>query len=113
MKECASHSTCQNVVDVHCLYVLTGMQMLLDSKGNEPFWEQQLDGLNWTARDILAFLAKHPEDVQQVNRSVYTWRDAFNETNRAIQTISRFMEVKICCVHCLEMAYGFFFEMLQ
>jgi len=68
------------------------VRTLLDSRSNDHFWEQQLDGLDWTAKDILAFLAKHPEDVQSANGSVYTWREAFNETDQAIQTISRFME---------------------
>ncbi|XP_042098875.1 phospholipid-transporting ATPase ABCA1 isoform X1 [Ovis aries] len=68
------------------------VRTLLDSRGNDDFWEQRLEGLDWTAKDIVAFLAKHPEDVQSTNGSVYTWREAFNETNRAIQTISRFME---------------------
>lgn len=68
------------------------VRTLLHSKGTEHFWEQQLDGLDWTAKDIMTFLAKHPEDVQSINGSVYTWREAFNETDQAIQTISRFME---------------------
>nr|XP_045371217.1 phospholipid-transporting ATPase ABCA1 isoform X6 [Camelus bactrianus] len=68
------------------------VRTLLDSRGNDHFWEQRLEGLDWTAKDIVAFLAKHPEDVQSTNGSVYTWREAFNETNQAIQTISRFME---------------------
>ena len=55
-------------------------------------------GLDWTAQDIVAFLAKYPEDVPSANGSVYTWREAFNETSRAVQTISRFMEVRICSV---------------
>lgn len=68
------------------------VRTLLNSRGNDRFWEQRLVGLDWTARDILAFLAKYPEDVQSANGSVYTWREAFNETSRAVQTISRFME---------------------
>ncbi|KAF4019568.1 hypothetical protein G4228_011168 [Cervus hanglu yarkandensis] len=68
------------------------VRTLLDSRGNDDFWEQRLEGLDWKAKDIVAFLAKHPEDVQSTNGSVYTWREAFNETNQAIQTISRFME---------------------
>ncbi|MXQ93868.1 hypothetical protein E5288_WYG008118 [Bos mutus] len=68
------------------------VRTLLDSRGNDDFWEQRLEGSDWTAKDIVAFLAKHPEDVQSTNGSVYTWREAFNETNQAIQTISRFME---------------------
>ncbi|XP_027628464.1 ATP-binding cassette sub-family A member 1 isoform X1 [Tupaia chinensis] len=68
------------------------VRTLLDSRGNDHFWEQQLNGLDWTVQDIMAFLAKHPEDVQSVNGSVYTWREAFNETSQAVRTISRFME---------------------
>lgn len=77
-------------------------QTLVNSRGNERFWEQRLAGLDWTPNDIMAFLAKHPEDVPSANGSVYTWREAFNETNQAIQTISRFMEVRICSMHPLE-----------
>lgn len=86
-------------------------QTLLDSRGNDRFWEQKLDGLDWTAQDIMAFLAKNPEDVQSPNGSTYTWREAFNETNQAIQTISRFMEVRVCCAHPLARAFSL--EMLQ
>lgn len=88
-------------------------QTLLDSRGNDDFWEQRLEGLDWTAKDIVAFLAKHPEDVQSTNGSVYTWREAFNETNRAIQTISRFMEVRNCSMDHLEKALASFSEMMQ
>ncbi|NXA10153.1 ABCA1 protein, partial [Sapayoa aenigma] len=41
-----------------------------------------LDGASW-------FFSA---DSEMENGSVYTWVDAFNETDRAIQTISRFME---------------------
>uniref|UniRef100_A0A8B9NTA5 P-type phospholipid transporter n=1 Tax=Accipiter nisus TaxID=211598 RepID=A0A8B9NTA5_9AVES len=47
---------------------------------------------NWTVEDVASFLSNHPEDFETANGSVYTWVDAFNETDRAIQTISRFME---------------------
>uniref|UniRef100_A0A8D0Y7C6 P-type phospholipid transporter n=1 Tax=Sus scrofa TaxID=9823 RepID=A0A8D0Y7C6_PIG len=68
------------------------VRTLLNSRGSDHFWEKRLEGLDWTAKDIVAFLAKHPEDVQSTNGSTYTWREAFNETNQAVQTISRFME---------------------
>uniref|UniRef100_A0A8D0QW44 P-type phospholipid transporter n=1 Tax=Sus scrofa TaxID=9823 RepID=A0A8D0QW44_PIG len=68
------------------------VRTLLNSRGSDHFWEKRLEGLDWTAKDIVAFLAKHPEDVQSMNGSTYTWREAFNETNQAVQTISRFME---------------------
>uniref|UniRef100_A0A8C3L206 P-type phospholipid transporter n=1 Tax=Chrysolophus pictus TaxID=9089 RepID=A0A8C3L206_CHRPC len=47
---------------------------------------------NWTVEDVAHFLSKHPEEFETDNGMVYTWVDAFNETDRAIQTISRFME---------------------
>lgn len=87
--------------------------MLLASRSNDHFWEQKLDGLDWTAKDILAFLAKHPEDVQSANGSVYTWREAFNETDQAIQTISRFMEVRTRSMDLLEKSFASFSEMVQ
>lgn len=87
---------------------------MLDSRSNDHFWKQQLDGLDWTAKDILAFLAKHPEDVQSANGSVYTWREAFNETDQAIQTISRFMEVRSCCsMDHLEKCLASFCQVVQ
>ncbi|XP_038625429.1 phospholipid-transporting ATPase ABCA1 [Tachyglossus aculeatus] len=68
------------------------IRTLLGNKGNSHLWDLHLNGSDWTVRDIVAFLSKHPEDHQSTNGSMYNWRDAFNETNRAIQTISRFME---------------------
>lgn len=97
---------------IDCTFSLE-CQTLLDSRSNDHFWEQRLDGLDWTAKDILAFLAKHPEDVQSANGSVYTWREAFNETDQAIQTISRFMEVRICSVDHFEKSLASFSEMVQ
>lgn len=90
-------------------------QTLLNSRGNDHFWKQRLAGLDWTAEDIVAFLAKYPEDVQSENSSVYTWREAFNETNGAVQTIGRFMEVRLCSVEHLGKAKLWFFpsEMVQ
>ncbi|XP_026574339.1 ATP-binding cassette sub-family A member 1 isoform X2 [Pseudonaja textilis] len=59
---------------------------------SEQLWNQYMVGSRWTRQEIAQFLAKHPEDVGPVNSSVYTWRDAFNETDRTIMTISHFME---------------------
>jgi len=47
--------------------------------------------------DVARFLSKHPEEFEADNGMVYTWVDAFNATDRGIQTISRFMEVRLCC----------------
>lgn len=52
-------------------------------------------GSRLTKEEVAQFLAKHPEDVGPVNGSIYTWRDAFNETDRTIMTISHFMEVSL------------------
>uniref|UniRef100_A0A670ZV15 P-type phospholipid transporter n=1 Tax=Pseudonaja textilis TaxID=8673 RepID=A0A670ZV15_PSETE len=64
----------------------------LDSGDKWQLWNQYMVGSRWTRQEIAQFLAKHPEDVGPVNSSVYTWRDAFNETDRTIMTISHFME---------------------
>uniref|UniRef100_A0A8D2MJU0 P-type phospholipid transporter n=1 Tax=Zonotrichia albicollis TaxID=44394 RepID=A0A8D2MJU0_ZONAL len=55
-------------------------------------WDLHLPASNWTVEDVARFLSNSPEDFGTENGSVYTWVDAFNETDRAIQTISRFME---------------------
>uniref|UniRef100_A0A8C3B3X0 P-type phospholipid transporter n=1 Tax=Cyclopterus lumpus TaxID=8103 RepID=A0A8C3B3X0_CYCLU len=47
--------------------------------------------IDWRVSDVSAFLMKVSED-QRPAGSAYTWRDVFNETDQAIQTISRFME---------------------
>lgn len=71
------------------------LQTLLKGKA---LWDLHLPASNWTVEDVARFLSKHPEDLETANGSVYTWVDAFNETDRAIQTISRFMEVRSCLV---------------
>ncbi|NXV83242.1 ABCA1 protein, partial [Atlantisia rogersi] len=65
------------------------IRTLLKSKA---LWDLHLPASNWTVEDVARFLSKRPEDFETANDSVYTWVDAFNETDRAIQTISRFME---------------------
>uniref|UniRef100_A0A8C0FT42 P-type phospholipid transporter n=1 Tax=Bubo bubo TaxID=30461 RepID=A0A8C0FT42_BUBBB len=55
-------------------------------------WDLHVPASNWTVEDVARFLSNHPESFETSNGSVYTWMDAFNETDRAIQTISRFME---------------------
>uniref|UniRef100_A0A8B9LWB7 P-type phospholipid transporter n=1 Tax=Astyanax mexicanus TaxID=7994 RepID=A0A8B9LWB7_ASTMX len=47
--------------------------------------------LSDSLRDISRFLTKVSEDTRPPG-SAYTWREVFNETDQAIQTISRFME---------------------
>uniref|UniRef100_A0A4W4EB89 P-type phospholipid transporter n=1 Tax=Electrophorus electricus TaxID=8005 RepID=A0A4W4EB89_ELEEL len=41
--------------------------------------------------DVIRFLSKSSEDARPPGTG-YTWREVFNETDQAIQTISRFME---------------------
>ncbi|XP_075582540.1 phospholipid-transporting ATPase ABCA1 isoform X5 [Pelecanus crispus] len=65
------------------------IRTLLNSKA---LWDRHLPASNWTVEDVARFLSNHLEDFETANGSVYTWVDAFNETDRAIQTISRFME---------------------
>lgn len=69
------------------------LQTLLKGKA---LWDLHLPASNWTVEDVARFLSNSPEDFETENGSVYTWVDAFNETDRAIQTISRFMEVRSC-----------------
>uniref|UniRef100_A0A8C6VPK5 P-type phospholipid transporter n=1 Tax=Naja naja TaxID=35670 RepID=A0A8C6VPK5_NAJNA len=59
---------------------------------SEQLWNQYTVGSRWSREEVAQFLAKHPEDVGPVNGSIYTWRDAFNETDRTIMIISYFME---------------------
>ncbi|XP_033029913.1 phospholipid-transporting ATPase ABCA1 [Lacerta agilis] len=59
---------------------------------NKFLWKHHLMGSSWTIEDLSLFLAKNPEDVHPVNGSTRTWREAFNETDHAVLTISRFME---------------------
>ncbi|XP_062985205.1 phospholipid-transporting ATPase ABCA1 [Elgaria multicarinata webbii] len=59
---------------------------------NKLLPNHHLVGSAWTIEDVTLFLAKYPEDVHPVNGSSYTWRNAFNETDGAISTISHFMD---------------------
>uniref|UniRef100_A0A4W6D283 P-type phospholipid transporter n=1 Tax=Lates calcarifer TaxID=8187 RepID=A0A4W6D283_LATCA len=52
---------------------------------------EEMDLTEWRVSDVFNFLSKTSED-QRPAGSAYTWREVFNETDQAIQTISRFME---------------------
>ena len=69
-------------------------QTLLQNKASAAFFNAQLSGTEWRVSDVSAFLSKLSED-QRPAGSAYTWRDVFNESDQAIQTISRFMEVSV------------------
>lgn len=71
-----------------CLLV----QTLLKNNATASFFHAQLAGTDWTVADVSNFLAKKSEDPQPPGSAI-TWRDVFNETDQAIMSISRFMEV--------------------
>ncbi|MEQ2159540.1 hypothetical protein GOODEAATRI_024112 [Goodea atripinnis] len=54
----------------------------------------ELANTDWTVADISNFLSKQP--VEQPGGAL-TWREVFNETDQAIMSISRFMEVSEFC----------------
>ncbi|OXB73735.1 UNVERIFIED_CONTAM: hypothetical protein H355_007406 [Colinus virginianus] len=68
------------------------MELIRTLLKSKTLWDLHLPASNWTVEDVAHFLSKHPEEFETDDRMVYTWVDAFNETDRAIQTISRFME---------------------
>lgn len=67
-------------------------QTLLQNNASAAFLNAQLSGTEWRVSDVFDFLSKASED-QRPAGSAYTWREVFNETDQAVQTISRFMEV--------------------
>lgn len=73
---------------------LTSLQTLLQNNASAAFFNAQLSETEWRVSDVFDFLSKASED-QRPAGSAHTWRDVFNETDQAIQTISRFMEVSM------------------
>lgn len=69
-------------------------QTLLQNNASAAFLTNQLSETEWGVSDVFDFLSKASEDHRPAG-STYTWRDVFNETDQAIQTISRFMEVSV------------------
>lgn len=69
-------------------------QTLLQNNASARFFNAKLVGTDWRVEDVSSFLSKATEDTRPPGTS-YTWREVFNETDQAIQTISRFMEVHI------------------
>lgn len=76
----------------HLSIILFFFQSLLQSNTSAAFLDAQLSETEWSVSDVADFLTKASED-RRPSGSAYTWRDAFNETDRAIKTISQFMEV--------------------
>ncbi|KAI1887790.1 hypothetical protein AGOR_G00193990 [Albula goreensis] len=67
------------------------VRTLLQNNASAHFFNAQLSGTGWRVEDVSSFLSKLSEDTRP-HGTVFTWRDAFNETDQAILTISRFME---------------------
>lgn len=67
-------------------------QTLLKNNFTARFFHAQLTNTGWTVTDISSFLSKQVDDPRPPG-SVLTWREVFNETDQAIMSISRFMEV--------------------
>lgn len=76
------------------------LQMLLQNNFTAYVFSTQLSGTQWSVQDISSFLTKHSEDTRPPG-TAFTWRNVFNETDQAIMSISRFMEVSLitCTVH--------------
>lgn len=67
-------------------------QTLLRNNVTANFFSDKLAGTQWSVGDVVSFLSKHSEDTRP-HGTAFTWRDVFNETDQAIMSISRFMEV--------------------
>lgn len=70
------------------------LQMLLRNNVTAYFFRAQLNGTQWSVQDLSSFLTKHSEDTRPPG-TAFTWRNVFNETDQAIMSISRFMEVSL------------------
>lgn len=68
---------------------------MLKNNVTGSFFDTQLADTDWTVTDVSNFLSKEVDD-QRPKGSALTWREVFNETDQAIMSVSRFMEV---CVH--------------
>lgn len=79
-----------------CLFFQT--QTLLRNNATASFFSAQLAGTQWKVEDVISFLSKHSED-KRPHGTAFTWRDVFNETDQAIMSISRFMEVWTALFH--------------
>ncbi|OCU00960.1 hypothetical protein XELAEV_18006739mg [Xenopus laevis] len=68
------------------------IRTLLTNKGSKTFLDQQLNSTGWTTENISKFLAKETADAEAESGPSYSWREALNETDRVVLTLSRFME---------------------
>lgn len=68
-------------------------QTLLKNNITASFFHAQLSSTDWTVADVSTFLSKEAEFSRPAGGSL-TWRDVLNETDQAVMSISRFMEVR-------------------
>lgn len=68
-------------------------QTLLKNNITASFFHAQLINNDWTVADVSRFLSKEAEASRPAGGGL-TWREVFNETDQAITSISRFMEVR-------------------
>lgn len=90
---------------VTLLLFLPLSQTLLKNNGTARFFTSQLAGTEWTVEDVSNFLTKHSEDTRP-HGTAFTWREVFNETDQAIMSISRFMEVSLSFIVSLCVAHA-------
>lgn len=69
------------------------LQTLLKNNITASFFHAQLVHTHWTVADISNFLSKEADASRPAGGGL-TWREVFNETDQAIMSISRFMEVR-------------------
>lgn len=81
------------------IQMLLHLQTMLQNNASAAFLNNQLSGTEWRVSDVSDFLSKAAKDPRRAG-SPYTWRDVFNETDHAIHTISRFMEVGFIRQRC-------------
>ncbi|XP_018099248.1 phospholipid-transporting ATPase ABCA1 isoform X2 [Xenopus laevis] len=68
------------------------IRTLLTNKGSKTFLDRQLNSTGWTTENISRFLAKETANMKAEGVLSYSWREALNETDRVVLTLSRFME---------------------
>ena len=68
------------------------VQTLLKNNASASLFHAQLANTDWTVAEFSNFLSKQTDDRRPPG-SALTWRQVFNETDQAIMSISRFMEV--------------------
>uniref|UniRef100_W5N0J6 P-type phospholipid transporter n=1 Tax=Lepisosteus oculatus TaxID=7918 RepID=W5N0J6_LEPOC len=67
------------------------VRTLLQNNASASFFHAQLNDTDLRVEDVSSFLSKQSEDTRP-RGTAYTWRDIFNETDQAVQSISQFME---------------------